>query len=200
MRNTIWTLMAATWLAGSGAALAQPSPPSATPPATPGAGAQRGPGGPAFGGMAFEAGRLFAMADRNSDGQVSREEFQAAITARFAEVDANHDGGVTIEEFRLYRPAGMPVRADRPMPERMQQRGEAMFRAIDADADGRVTLVELQVLAGAMFRAMDRDANGQLTTAEVQPRGGRGPHGGPHGGHHGGPGGRPAAPDATRPG
>ncbi|PZW41349.1 Ca2+-binding EF-hand superfamily protein [Humitalea rosea] len=195
MRNTIWTLMAATWLAGGTAAMAQPAPVPVD--ATPG-GARHGMqhrGGPGDeGGMAFEAGRMFATADADHNGQVTREEFTAALAARFAEIDANRDGNVSLDEFRAMRHPGRPAgRPDRPMPQRGVERMDGMFRALDADGNGGVSLPEATVLVSAMFRAMDRDADGQLSAAEARPRGGHGPRMGRHPGE-------PGRPETPRPG
>lgn len=197
MRNTIWTLMAATWLAGGTAAMAQPA--AAPVEATPGGGARHGMhhrgGSGEQGGMAFEAGRMFATADADHNGQVTREEFTAALAARFAEIDINHDGNVSPEEFRAMHHFGAPARRpDRPMPERAVQRMDGMFRALDADSNGSVNLPEATVLVSAMFRAMDKDADGQLSAAEARPQG--------HGPRHGRPGqpGAPGRPETPRPG
>jgi len=177
MRSTIWTLMAATWLAGGGAALAQPAPSSPGPGGPPPHGFMHrgGPDGGLGGwGMGFAAGRMFATADTDHDGQISRDEFTAALAARYAEIDADRDGAVTLDEFRAMR---RPAAANRPMPPQREQRAAAMFRALDADGDGRVTLPEASVLAGAMFRAMDRDSNGVINASEVRPMGGPGRQG-----------------------
>jgi Ca2+-binding EF-hand superfamily protein len=55
----------------------------------------------------------------------------------------------------------------------------AMFAAIDADADGVITKNELRK-AVAQLRKLDTDGDGNITLAEVSPRGAAGP-GGPAG-------------------
>jgi Ca2+-binding EF-hand superfamily protein len=42
-----------------------------------------------------------------------------------------------------------------------------MFRALDADRDGRVTPTEIQPVAEAWFRAFDANADGALTPDEL---------------------------------
>ncbi|UFN50579.1 EF-hand domain-containing protein [Roseomonas sp. OT10] len=150
--------LAALLTAGALPALAQPAP---RPDA---AGRPHGPA------------RLFEAADANHDGRVTLDEAWALASARFAEADANRDGAVTPEELRDF---ARKQRGNRPIPVRMEQRGEAMFRAIDADRDGRVTLAEFRPVAEAMFRARDRNGDGVLTREELRPqqRGGQPPRG-----------------------
>ncbi|MDT8267092.1 EF-hand domain-containing protein, partial [Roseomonas sp. DSM 102946] len=62
-------------------------------------------------------------------------------------------------------------RADRPVPPAMEARAEALFRAADANGDGRVTLAELQPVAQAFFRMADRNGDGTLTPDELRPAG-----------------------------
>lgn len=168
--------------------------------------------GPHHGGRSgnmggFAAGEAFARADANNDSRVTLDEGRTWLQARFAEVDANSDGGVTWEEMRAFAEARMTTRRTAATPGAapatppatppggsaegrrgmMEQRGQAMFRAMDANGDGRVTFAEIQPFAEAMFRARDMNADGALTREEVMPR--RGQHGGRHGGPAGTPGG-----------
>jgi hypothetical protein len=155
---------------GTGAAVAQ--------------GGHRGAGG-------FSAGEAFARADANADQQVTLAEGRAWLAARFAEVDANADGSITFEEMRAYAERQMSGRgrgpnagqgADSDRAARMEERGRSMFRALDADGDGRLTLAEITPFAEAMFRARDANADGVLTRGEAMPR-----HGHHRGGEHRGP-------------
>jgi Ca2+-binding EF-hand superfamily protein len=207
MRKTRIAALGAMFLAGSiGLAAAQPAPPPPGPPGGPGGpgwqGGHRGHGdGPHHGrrgSAGFAMGEAFARADANNDGRVSREEGQAWLQARFVEIDADRDGGVTIAEVRTYmeaqRPAGRrgpPARAQ----ERMQQRGAAMFRFVDVNLDGKVSMDELRPMFEAAFRAADRDSDGALSRDEVRMRGAGGP--GRRGGQPGQPG-APAAPAQPR--
>ncbi len=58
---------------------------------------------------------IFALMDRDGDGTVSLEEFQAAHESIFKAMDADKDGTVSMEEmqdfFRGARKAGLPQRS-----------------------------------------------------------------------------------------
>jgi Ca2+-binding EF-hand superfamily protein len=162
--------------------------------------AQMGPGYHHHGrGGGFAAGEAFARADANNDGRVTLEEGRAWLAARFTDIDTNRDGGVTSEEMRAYAQSRMGGRTPpAEMQGRMEQRGQAMFRALDANADGRVTLEEVRPFAEAMFRARDLNNDGALTRDEVmrrrgEMRGDRGP------GMGMGPGGERRGPPAQAP-
>jgi hypothetical protein len=132
----------------------------------------RGPHGPA---------RLLAMADADRDGRVSETEALNALSAHFAEADADRDGGLTREEVTGFLRSQWEARQGsgdrRAPPDRarhaMEGRLDALFRAADADRDGRVTMDELRPIALAMFRATDRNNDGALDASEL--RGHRGP-------------------------
>ena len=49
---------------------------------------------------AERAARMFERADRNGDGQISVEEFEAAGNQRFARMDKNGDGSLTPDEMK----------------------------------------------------------------------------------------------------
>ncbi len=130
--------------------------------------AQPGPDAPRRPAPGFAMGEAFARADSNNDGQVSRDEGWAWLQAQFATLDTNRDSGVTMEEANAFWQARRG--GNRPMPERAREHGQGMFRALDANSDGRVTLEEVRPFAEAMFRARDANTDGQLSREEVQPR------------------------------
>lgn len=138
--------------------------------------AQPGPGhhdsGRQYGrGGGFAAGEAFARADANNDARVTREEGWTWLQSRFAELDGNRDGGATFDEVRAYAQSRMG--GCTPSPERQQraeQRGQGMFRALDANGDSRVTLEEIRPFAEAMFRARDLNSDGALAREEVVQR------------------------------
>lgn len=205
-RTTKTSLLAAAALMMALPAMAQPaggSPPASPPPAAQqrpgphgGPGAHQGPhGGPDFGLM-----RFFDQADTNLDGKVDEAEARSLVERRFAAMDANKDGAVTLEEWQVHAAAQGPRRAPPgPMAERMKAHQAAMFRAADADRDGKVTPAELSVIAGQMFRMADANGDGAITRDELPQPPPRPRHGQPGPQQPGGPAGGPAQPPAQPP-
>ncbi|MBI0435694.1 EF-hand domain-containing protein [Roseomonas sp. KE0001] len=125
------------------------------------------------------AGRLFQQADADRNGRVSEAEALNFLSARFAEADANGDGQLERGEIAAFMAAHRPASA-RPGPAKagdsLPKRAEAMFRAADADRDGRLSLAEVRPVTLALFRAADANGDGQLEQGELQgPRRGEGP-------------------------
>lgn len=103
-------------------------------------------------------GMHLERADANNDGNITREEFLAAPTQRFARLDANSDGVISASE--------RPQRGDRAQGERRErpnfdanndrqfsrsewdQMGASMFQRLDANSDSRVTQEEAQAARG----------------------------------------------------
>ena len=149
--------LGAALLLSAGAAFAQPAAP--TGPATPDRGA-----------------RMFELLDANRDGRVTWDESWAFATTRFSAADADRSGGLSQAEFANLRPRREGAPAPRPeWAQRMEQRRAGMFRALDANTDGQVTLAEMQAPAQARFRAMDANADGAVSREELPQRMHRGP-------------------------
>ena len=169
MMNTTFrsALLAAAAMAAALPALAQP----ATPPAGAGQGA-RGPGA------------LFDEVDANKDGRATWDETWGFVQRRFAAADSDRDGGLTRQEADALRPTGGrredggPNRGSPPADQgaRRARFGDVIFRSIDANRDGRVTLDEVRPAVEARFRGLDADADNAVTRNELpQRRSGGGP-------------------------
>lgn len=114
--------------------------------------------GPRHGGMRFE------RADADSSGDVSFEEFAAALKDRIGRADADGDGKMTVAEI-----AGeiQRVRAER-MAKRIVER-------FDTDGDGMLTAAEVESRQRKMFALLDRNDDGKIVKDEMPRRGeGRG--------------------------
>ena len=151
--------LGAALLLSAGAALAQSAVPSPAAPAKP-----------------DRSARIFEMLDANRDGRITWEESWAVVTERFNAADADRSGGLSQAEFGNLRLRGEGASAPRPeWAQRMEQHRAGMFRALDANSDGQVTLAEMQGPAQARFRAMDANSDGAITRDELPQRRHRGP-------------------------
>ncbi|MBX9698829.1 MAG: EF-hand domain-containing protein [Acetobacteraceae bacterium] len=153
---------------------------------------------------------MFDQVDANRDGRITWEETWTFVQARFAAADRDGNGGLSQQEMQDAmqamwaahrsgprpdgtpgpRPDGQqgPRRAD--APDRAEMLG-AMFRALDADRNGQVTLVEIRPAVEARFRALDANMDSVVERSEIAQHGHRGPRG------RGGPGGPQGAPPAN---
>ncbi|HEV7457500.1 MAG TPA: hypothetical protein VGN96_12070 [Roseococcus sp.] len=151
--------------------------------------AQPGPGG---GPRGDHGARMFQQLDTNNDSRVTWEEAWGVATQRFQSADADRSGGLSQEEFaNMYPQRQGRGQANGPRAERMQQHRAAMFRGLDANRDGVVTLEEMRAPAEMRFRMADANGDGAITRDELPQRRARGEGRGP------GQPGAPAAP-ATR--
>jgi len=105
---------------------------------------------------------LFAEADVNNDGRLSRLEFDAARETLFSRVDADHDGRLTLQELRALRPENAPRPQRRPGREQL-----ARLRAIDANNDRAVDLREFRALGDRQFSNADTNRDGFISRDEI---------------------------------
>lgn len=135
MRKFLFVAVGAAALAGAGLAIAQ----------------EQGPRGP-------------LRYDANSDGVLTRQEFDAGHAARFAEMDANRDDQVTREERRAQHQA-------RGGEGRRGGHHRAAFSRADANNDGNITRDEFLARPNQMFDRIDANRNGVIEASErPQPR------------------------------
>ncbi|MBI1904122.1 MAG: hypothetical protein HYS13_23755 [Planctomycetia bacterium] len=114
----------------------------------------------------FNPEQLFGRLDANGDGKVTKEEAERQpFAARlFERADADKDGVVTKEEFQKAAPPAVIAPPGGPAPE------GALFRALDANGDGKIGADELEA-AAANLKKLDRNGDGTITREEVAPRG-----------------------------
>ena len=121
-----------------------------------GVAAAQSAGAPGLGGGRFMA--MFAMADANHDGTITRAEFDAARAARFAQLDADHNGALAASEMPHWGGGGAQPAAA----------GDAQHVRGDANGDGSVSRAEWDAESARMFSRLDADNNGSITQAELQ--------------------------------
>ena len=129
-------------------------------------------GGRHFGGRGFGGGpggfgraRFCGDSDISRDGKVTRAEFDTIMTKNFQTAS----GGapyVTLAAFT----------AD--LQTRFRDMNDKMFKRLDKDGDGKLSLAEFAASPLKMFARLDRNNDGTITADEMKPRF----HGRDHGG------------------
>jgi Ca2+-binding EF-hand superfamily protein len=123
--------------------------------------------------------KLFAHFDRDGDGALSETETKRVfplpvpggktVAPDFATMDANRDGKVTPAEFKAYyRARGFePVTVIvQPASPESFALGTALFRHLDRDGDGKLSVAELRQ-ASALLKRFDEDEDEVLTAKEL---------------------------------
>ncbi|MGC9954845.1 MAG: hypothetical protein ABSD21_11280 [Rhizomicrobium sp.] len=129
-------------VAGAGLALAQMEGPQ--PPDGPMQGLMRSHG--------RLADRLLREFDINHDGKVSHDEMNRTIGARFAAA-THHAPAMTLDQFSALRQG------------EFRQHTLEMFRRIDWNGDGRLSLEDYAAPQRARFMMMDKDGSGTVSCA-----------------------------------
>ncbi|MDZ4760094.1 MAG: hypothetical protein SGJ21_03370 [Alphaproteobacteria bacterium] len=158
MNTTTRTLVAAALLASIGIAHAQ--------------------GGPPMQDRLRAGGFAVMQHDGDSDGNVTKAEFDAGQKARFAGLDADKDGYATGEEIKAGMQAarskaeaaglGERRRPDKGKRERPGP-GAGGVGGQDADKDDKLSFEEFAARGSAGFIKADANADGVVTAAEAKP-------------------------------
>ena len=101
----------------------------------------------------------FDRMDKDSSGDVTFEEFSAALKSRFGDADANKDGKVTVEE--------LAAEIERMRAERMAKR---MIDRFDANGDGVLSADEVDSRQKKMFALLDKNDDGKIEKDEMPQR------------------------------
>lgn len=107
-------------------------------------------------------GFRFERADADSSGDVTFEEFAAAMNSRIGNADADGDGKMTVAEIAS--------EIERMRAERMARR---IVERFDSDGDGMLTAAEIEARQKKMFARMDRNDDGKIVPEEMPRRGDR---------------------------
>jgi Ca2+-binding EF-hand superfamily protein len=117
-------------------------------------------GGGGFGGRGaggFGLARFCEVNDLNQDGKVTRAEFDGAIAKKFAAATKGK-GVMTAAEFYGDELANF------------QDMNSRMFRRLDRDRDGLLTLQEYASSEERLFARLDKNNDGTITEDEMRPR------------------------------
>jgi Ca2+-binding EF-hand superfamily protein len=152
-----------------------------------GRGGEEGRGAPAS--SADELIDTLMSFDRNGDGKLDRAEVPDRFQGLFARADGDKDGTLTRDELKQSANATVQEGAGRGRGEgdgRGFGRGrgpgmDPLIRALDLNRDGVLSEDEIGGAPDAL-KALDANGDGQLSGDEIRPMPGRGPEG-RNGGH-----------------
>lgn len=101
-------------------------------------------------------GMRFERIDADNSGDVSFEEFAAAMKTRMGKADADGDGKTTVAEIAS--------EIERMRAERQAQR---IVKRFDTNGDGALTMDEIEARQKKMFALLDRNDDGKIEKAEM---------------------------------
>lgn len=118
------------------------------------------------------APQMFAQADKDKNGKVTKPEFSAVADLWFAKLDPDKSGKLTAEQFadRFYD--AIPPRDDgdgAPQQRRPSRTtGPAFFGAADTDKDGSLTSAELKSTFAKWFDQWDTNKTAALNEDQIR--------------------------------
>lgn len=98
----------------------------------------------------------FERADIDKSGDVTFEEFAAAMNKRFDKADANGDGKVTVGEI-----------AEQIKRQRAERIAKRLVKRFDANRDGVLTKAEIESRQKKLFALFDLNDDGKLVKDEL---------------------------------
>jgi Ca2+-binding EF-hand superfamily protein len=118
--------------------------------------------------FAARAGQVLTMFDQNKNGYIETDELPESLApqlARFEAIDTDEDGKVFPKEIEAYL-AQQQAALRAQIHARVSDVEDAVFVALDADRDGRLTSRELEQSRGRLA-ALDHDQDGYVIPDEI---------------------------------
>ena len=121
----------------------------------------------------------FKEMDKNGDGKLTPDEYSAL---HFVEADINKDGTITVEEYLVFfvgkdalAMADATAASDSLYPKGAKEitgaeviaYRKSVFKAIDANGDGKVTSDEMNTYDNKEFGFLDKNKDGLVTEEEI---------------------------------
>jgi len=105
--------------------------------------------------------RAFNFIDSNKDGKITLDEMRPRALKRVLRLDADNDGTVTAAEIDTY------------LNRQVERRKSAMLSHLDADNDAKITASEIDAFVATLFKGVDSDHDGAVTMAEAREKAGK---------------------------
>jgi len=113
-----------------------------------------------------DTGTRFDETDANKDGFITQAEIAAHRAARFATQDTDGSGDLSKEELSAHMKAKAAERGRTLNDKRAARRIDRMFKRLDKDANGVLTLAELPT-RDKRFDRVDANDDGKISRAEA---------------------------------
>ena len=114
------------------------------------------------------ANGMLELYDRNQDGAVDRDEFDAVRAAGFAATDADGNGTLSLAEYTAEFSGRLEQQRQRVRADAARQ-ARVRFASLDKDTDGRMTFAEYQLSGKRMFDRADSNGAGIVDARDPEP-------------------------------
>lgn len=114
------------------------------------------------------ANGMLELYDRNQDGAVDRDEFDAVRAAGFAANDADGNGTLSLAEYTAEFSGRLEQQRQRVRADAARQ-ARVRFASLDKDTDGRMTFAEYQLSGKRMFDRADSNGDGVVDARDPEP-------------------------------
>ena len=111
-------------------------------------------------------GGMLALYDRNSDGALSREEYDQMRDEQFKRTDANRDGKLSRHEYEAEFNQRIHARIHDLKTRELRQAG-VRFGVLDKDKNDEIRWDEYLASGMSLFKRTDRNNDGKVDSADV---------------------------------